>query len=96
MREGGLFGRACSRAYSDYTPTVTPVEWPTHLQGVAEEHHDAVCRQCNQWITIGSSGKEYGHHRGVNNGGRSCPHRPRDGVDPRNSWAKRGGQEGSA
>lgn len=55
---------------------------PTHLDRCTCPEHTGVCRECRYKITVGPSGREYGHARATNRYPdadgvrRDCPHRP--------------------
>ncbi|MFC6825622.1 hypothetical protein [Halopelagius fulvigenes] len=76
-------------ARSDWTPAETDQKFPSHLIPVEHPNHDAVCVDCNYWITVDGDGVEYGHARAWNksphtDGTREdCPNRSTEKVDPR-------------
>jgi hypothetical protein len=43
-----------------------------------EDSHDYQCADCGRWVTIGPSGVEYGHERGIGDNGPDprCDRRP--------------------
>lgn len=67
---------------------------PDHIIPCETPNHDGVCEVCNFWITIGSSGREYGHARGNNRDKEirdeygACHHRPLE-CDPGNNFEGR-------
>lgn len=59
-----------------------PVQDRQHVHECECDTHHGVCQECGYKITIGPSGREYGHARANNRGPdpdgvrRDCPHRP--------------------
>jgi len=73
-------GRHCELVEAD-------VGLPEHIMPCTCSTHDGVCEVCHYKITIGPSGREYGHARlsnsvvWVDGDRRDCPHRPAE-CDP--------------
>lgn len=81
--------------YANGCETAVDDKLPRHLDRCACEEHTGVCRECGYKVTVGPSGREYGHARATNRGPdengvrRDCVHRPRS-VDPGRSRAWNG------
>lgn len=59
-----------------------PLQDGVNVRPCTCDSHTGVCTECGYKITIGPSGREYGHARATNRGPdadgvrRDCPHRP--------------------
>lgn len=68
--------------YSYGCVTEADDDLPGHLDRCGCSTHTGVCQECGYKITVGPSGREYGHARATNRGPdedgvrRDCTHRP--------------------